>query len=58
MNKGVNYILYSLVLIAPILFIFTYGNWKCQHKNIKDPLQTLLFMDVEVWGATTFFGLC
>ena len=54
MTKGVNYILYSSVLLAPILFIFTYGNWKCQHKNVKDPLQTLLFLDVEMWGATHF----
>jgi len=56
MDKDVNYILYVSVVLAPLFIIFAYGNWRCQHKNFKDPLETysLGFWGLDFWSATHF----
>lgn len=51
---------YYLLCIAPLFFIFTYGHYRCSHKNFKDPLETKLGIPgLDGWSLShiTFFML-
>ena len=53
----INYYKYLLTMIIPLLFIFHYGKFRCNHKTYKDPLETKLLYELDGWSATHFFGL-
>ena len=47
--------IYFATVISPVLFIFPYGKYRCNHKEFKDPLETQLFLGLDGWSAAHFF---
>ena len=45
---------YILTILAPALFIFPYGKYRCTHPKFKDPLETKLFWGLDGWSGTHF----
>ena len=55
-----NYILsgqmqYLFYLLLPALFIFSYGKYRCTHKNFKDPLEKELVHGIDGWALSHVF---
>ena len=55
MKKEASYTKFAAVMVIPLLFIFSYGKFRCTHKDFKDPLETQLFWGLDGWSATHFF---
>lgn len=53
--KTANYTKYVLTMLFPLLFIFSYGKYRCDNKSFKDPLETSLIFGLDGWSATHFF---
>ena len=53
-NDNIKFILYVLILIAPLSFIFSYGKYRCTHKSYKDPLENEILYKLDGWSATHF----
>ena len=46
--------IYAIFAVLPLLFIFPYGKFRCNHKTFKDPLETQLFYGLDGWSVTHF----
>jgi|TARA_B110000259_G_scaffold159331_1_gene182293 hypothetical protein len=51
--KYLKYLKYILLFILPLIFIFSYGKYRCDNKDFKDPLEKKI-LELDGWSATHF----
>ena len=45
---------YVMLFMLPLIFIFSYGKYRCSNPKFKDPLESNLFLGLDLWSATHF----
>jgi len=51
-ERPVNYVIYAIFLIIPIIFIALYWYYRCHNRPYKDPLEISIISDLDGWSIT------
>jgi hypothetical protein len=49
---------YYATFLIPLCFIFSYGKYRCTHKEFKDPLETHFIAGFDGWSASHVLFFC